>query len=60
MSTPPRQPLRVCHLAYTFHESDNRVMRYVRALAGRGDEVDVIALPRTMPPTWITALRVSL
>ncbi|AMY12979.1 GDP-mannose-dependent alpha-(1-6)-phosphatidylinositol monomannoside mannosyltransferase [Luteitalea pratensis] len=44
MSTPLRRPLRVCHLAYTFHESDNRVMRYVRTLAARGDQVDVIAL----------------
>jgi glycosyltransferase involved in cell wall biosynthesis len=44
MSTPSRRPLRVCHLAYTFHESDNRVMRYVRTLAARGDQVDVIAL----------------
>jgi glycosyltransferase involved in cell wall biosynthesis len=44
MSTSARRPLRVCHLAYTFHESDNRVMRYVRTLAARGDQVDVIAL----------------
>jgi glycosyltransferase involved in cell wall biosynthesis len=44
MSTPSRRALRVCHLAYTFHESDNRVMRYVRTLAARGDQVDVIAL----------------
>jgi glycosyltransferase involved in cell wall biosynthesis len=44
MSTPSRRPLRVCHLAYTFHESDNRVMRYVRTLAARGDQVDVVAL----------------
>lgn len=38
--------MRVCMLAYTFYESDNRVMRYAEALAGRGDEVDVIALRR--------------
>ena len=35
------RPLRVCHLAYTFYEFDNRVMRYVRTLSDRGDEVDV-------------------
>ena len=35
---------RICLLAYTFYESDNRVMRYARALVERGDEVDVIAL----------------
>lgn len=34
----------MCHIAYTFFDSDNRVMRYVQALAGRGDHVDVIAL----------------
>ncbi|HVU26878.1 MAG TPA: glycosyltransferase, partial [Verrucomicrobiae bacterium] len=31
-------------LAYSFYESDNRVMRYAKALAVRGDRVDVIAL----------------
>jgi glycosyltransferase involved in cell wall biosynthesis len=41
-----RRPLRVCHLAYTFYENDNRVIRYAEALAERGDEVDVIALRR--------------
>jgi glycosyltransferase involved in cell wall biosynthesis len=35
---------RVCMLVYTFYESDNRVMRYAKALVERGDEVDVIAL----------------
>ena len=40
------RPLNVCHLAYTFYETDNRVMRYAEALAARGDRVDVIALRR--------------
>lgn len=31
-------------LAYSFYESDNRIMRYADALAERGDTVDVIAL----------------
>lgn len=35
---------RVCMLAYTFYESDNRVMRYSQALAERGDSVDAICL----------------
>ncbi|HXC98913.1 MAG TPA: glycosyltransferase family 4 protein [Verrucomicrobiae bacterium] len=35
---------RICMLVYSFYESDNRVMRYARALVDRGDEVDVIAL----------------
>jgi glycosyltransferase involved in cell wall biosynthesis len=39
-----RKPLRVCHVAYTFYERDNRVQRYARALAERGDAVDVLAL----------------
>jgi glycosyltransferase involved in cell wall biosynthesis len=39
-----RRPLRVCHLAYTFYERDNRVRRYAESLAQRGDIVDVIAL----------------
>ena len=44
------RPLRICHLAYTFYEFDNRVTRYVRALADRGDEVDVIALRQPERP----------
>jgi glycosyltransferase involved in cell wall biosynthesis len=35
---------RVCMLVYSFYESDNRVLRYARALVERGDIVDVIAL----------------
>jgi len=31
-------------LAYSFYESDNRILRYAQALIGGGDEVDVIAL----------------
>jgi glycosyltransferase involved in cell wall biosynthesis len=42
----PRRPLRVCHLAYPFYDTDNRVLRYATALAERGDEVDVVALRR--------------
>lgn len=40
------RPLRVCHLAYTFYDSDNRVIRYAEALAERGAEVEVIGLRR--------------
>jgi glycosyltransferase involved in cell wall biosynthesis len=43
---PARGRLRVCHLAYTFYETDNRVIRYAKAMAECGDEVDVIALRR--------------
>ena len=45
--------LRVCHVAYTFHESDNRVMRYARALSARGDSVDLVALRAAGAP-WRT------
>lgn len=33
-------------VAYSFYESDNRVMRYAEALAARGDEVEVFSLRR--------------
>lgn len=38
--------MRVCMLAYTFYENDNRVRRYAETLARRGDTVDAIALRR--------------
>jgi len=51
-----RDSLRVCHLAYTFYEYDNRVIRYVDALSERGDQVDVIALRRQRHP-WREAIK---
>jgi glycosyltransferase involved in cell wall biosynthesis len=44
------RPLRICHLAYTFYETDNRLQRYAKALIDRGDQVDVIALRRPEQP----------
>lgn len=38
--------LRVCMVAYTFYEADNRVRRYAETLAKRNDHVEVIALRR--------------
>ncbi len=38
--------MRVCMVAYSFYESDNRIRRYAETLARRGDIVDVIALKR--------------
>ena len=35
---------KICMLAYTNYESDNRVRRYAEALVKRGDHVDVIAI----------------
>lgn len=40
------KPLRVCMVAYTFYDADNRVKRYAESLQRRGDQVDVIALRR--------------
>ena len=40
----PQAGKKICMLVYSFYESDNRVMRYARALVERGDQVDVIAL----------------
>jgi glycosyltransferase involved in cell wall biosynthesis len=39
-------PLRICHVAYTFYENDNRVIRYAEAFSEQGHQVDVIALRR--------------
>jgi len=39
--------MRVCMVAYSFYESDNRVMRYAETLAARGDAVEVISLRRS-------------
>lgn len=39
-----RRSLNVCQLAYTFYESDNRVIRYSEFLKEQGSDVDVIAL----------------
>lgn len=36
--------LRVCMIAYTIYEADNRVMRYAEMLAKQGAYVDVISL----------------
>ncbi|HKF25510.1 MAG TPA: glycosyltransferase, partial [Candidatus Acidoferrum sp.] len=46
----PRRPLRVAMVAYTFYESDNRVMRYAETLAKRGDHVDIFSLRRENLP----------
>jgi glycosyltransferase involved in cell wall biosynthesis len=42
----PRKCRRICMVTHSFYESDNRVTRYAEALAGRGDEVEVLALRR--------------
>jgi glycosyltransferase involved in cell wall biosynthesis len=42
--------MRVCMVAHTFYEADNRVRRYAECLAQRGDLVDVVALRRENQP----------
>ena len=42
--------MRICMLSYSFYRSDTRVQQYARALAERGDEVDVLALRRGGDP----------
>jgi glycosyltransferase involved in cell wall biosynthesis len=37
-------PKRVCMIAYSNYDNDNRVMRYAEELAQRGDSVEVLAL----------------
>ena len=44
--------MNVCMVAYSFYESDTRVQQYVKALAQRGDVVDVIALRRRGQPSY--------
>jgi glycosyltransferase involved in cell wall biosynthesis len=44
------RPLHACMLAYTFYENDGRVMRYARALAQSGAQVDAIVLRREGQP----------
>lgn len=39
-----KKKMKICMLAYTFYESDNRVRRYAEALAKRGDQVEAIAI----------------
>ena len=36
--------MKVCHVVYSFYETDSRVRMYAEALARRGDHVDVVAL----------------
>ena len=43
---PPRRPLRVCMVTYSYYLADARVTRYAEALAQRGDHVDVLSLRR--------------
>ena len=41
---------KICMLAYTGYETDNRVRRYAETLVKRGDQVDVISLKQSEFP----------
>ena len=43
--------MRVCMVAYSFYEGDNRVRRYAETLARRGDRVDVVSLRQNGQPS---------
>jgi glycosyltransferase involved in cell wall biosynthesis len=46
--------MKVCMVAYSFYEGDNRVRRYAETLARRGDRVDVVSLrQKGQPPRGI-------
>lgn len=44
--SPSSSQIRACMVAYTFYESDGRVMRYGKALAQAGAAVDAVVLRR--------------
>lgn len=57
---PPARRLRVCMLAYTFYETDGRVIRYAQALARAGARVDAITLFRPGQPRRETVAGVEV
>jgi len=44
--------MRVCMVAYSFYESDSRIIQYARSLVRRGDSVDIIALAHLDAPRF--------
>jgi glycosyltransferase involved in cell wall biosynthesis len=52
LETNEKSYMKICMLAYSFYESDMRILRYARTLAERGDVVDVIALRREGTPAF--------
>ncbi|HWG21591.1 MAG TPA: glycosyltransferase family 4 protein [Terracidiphilus sp.] len=44
--------MKICMLAYSFYDADNRVRRYAEALVRRGDEVDAIAVGHEGQPAF--------
>ncbi len=52
--------MRVCVLAYTYYEGDNRVRRYAEALVKRGDTVDVLACGQPGQPSRVKIAGVNV
>jgi glycosyltransferase involved in cell wall biosynthesis len=48
--------MKVCMLAYTWYEPDNRVRRYAETLVKRGDQVDAVVLRREGQPSKMEAV----
>jgi glycosyltransferase involved in cell wall biosynthesis len=48
MNSHPIATKRICMVTHSFYESDNRVVRYAEALTERGDQVEVLALRRSV------------
>jgi glycosyltransferase involved in cell wall biosynthesis len=46
-----RATKRVCMVAYSFFENDNRVRRYAQSLARRGDHVEIVSLRKENAPS---------
>src|ERR1700720_1544176 len=54
LSSQENRTMKVCMVAYSFYEGDNRVRRYAETLARRGDRVDVVSLrQKGQPPRGI-------
>jgi glycosyltransferase involved in cell wall biosynthesis len=56
--------MKVCMVAYSFYESDSRIIQYAHSLTRRGDSVDVIALaalgkPRVEVIDGVTVYRIQ-
>jgi glycosyltransferase involved in cell wall biosynthesis/peptidoglycan/xylan/chitin deacetylase (PgdA/CDA1 family) len=48
---------KICMLAYTGYETDNRVRRYAETLAKRGDQVDVISVAEGEIPLGVESIQ---
>ena len=52
--------MKICMIAYTFYEGDNRVRRYAESLVKRGDMVDAIVLRQHGMPSFARVAGVNV